>query len=96
LNVRYRDVRYILPFLAQFWFFVTPVAYSGTLVPENWRALYSLNPMFGVVEGFRWSLLGTGKAPGSTVLISSLVAITLLVSGAVYFRHQERVFADTI
>jgi lipopolysaccharide transport system permease protein len=96
LNVRYRDVRYTIPFLTQFWMFVTPVAYSSAIVPGEWRAIYSLNPMVGVVEGFRWSLLGAGVQPGMMVLVSSIVAIALFVSGAFYFRYQERTFADTV
>jgi lipopolysaccharide transport system permease protein len=96
LNVRFRDVRYALPFLMQLWLFVTPVGYPSTLVPDRWRPLYALNPMVGVVDGFRWSLLGTGPAPGPTVLVSALVAAAVLVAGTVYFRRMERTFADIV
>lgn len=96
LNVRYRDVRYTLPFLTQFWFFLTPIAYPSSLVPTAWRALYGLNPLAGVVEGFRWSLLGTGTAPWALVGVSTFTAFGLLLSGLIYFRRMERTFADTL
>ncbi len=96
LNVRYRDVQYLVPFLAQMWLFVTPVAYPSSLVPEPWRTVYGLNPMAGVVEGFRWALLGTTTAPGSMVLVSSIAAIALFVGGAYFFRRMESSFADTV
>jgi lipopolysaccharide transport system permease protein len=96
LNVQYRDVRYTLPFLTQIWLFATPVAYPTSIVPEAWRATYALNPMVGVVDGFRWSLLGTGGTPGLTVVVSALVAVALVVSGLFYFRRMERTFADLI
>jgi lipopolysaccharide transport system permease protein len=96
LNVRYRDVRYIIPFLTQLWLFVTPVAYPASLVPEQWRFLYGLNPMAGVVEGFRWALLGTQSTVGPLVLLSSLVVSVLLVTGLLYFRRMERTFADIV
>src|SRR5207248_10312110 len=89
LNVQYRDVRYVIPFLTQFWLFATPVAYPSSLLGEPWRTLYGLNPMVGVVEGFRWALLGTNAAPGPAVLVSSLAALIILVSGAFYFRRME-------
>jgi lipopolysaccharide transport system permease protein len=95
LNVAYRDVRYIVPFLAQFWLFATPVAYPSSLLPEPWRTVYGLNPMVGVVEGFRWALLGTNP-PGPMLLVSTGVAVVLLVTGAAYFRRVERTFADLI
>ncbi len=94
LNVEYRDIRYVVPFLTQFWLFATPIAYPSSLLPEPWRTLYGLNPMVGVVEGFRWALLGTQTAPGVMVLISALAAILILVSGAFYFRRMEKSFAD--
>lgn len=96
LNVQYRDVRYTLTFLTQFWLLATPVAYSSTIVPEPWRALLGLNPMAGVVEGFRWALLGT--APPYLPLFAASIAIAagLLVSGALYFRRMERGFVDVI
>jgi len=97
LNVQYRDVRYyVIPFLTQFWMFATPVAYSSSLVPERWRALYGLNPMAGVVEGFRWALLGTGQTPGPMLAVSVAVVLLLLVSGAFYFRRMEKTFADVV
>jgi len=95
-NVRYRDVRYVIPFLVQIWLFATPVAYSGSLIPERWRPLYGLNPMVGVVEGFRWALLGTEPAPGAMLAASAGMALLLLVSGVHYFRRVEDRFADII
>lgn len=96
LNVQYRDVRYAVPFLVQFWMYASPVAYSSSIIPERWRALYGLNPMTGVIEGFRWALLNTDTAPGSMVIVSSLAAVVLLVSGAFYFRRMEKTFADVV
>lgn len=96
LNVQYRDVRYVVPFLTQFWLFVTPIAYPSSLLGEPWRTVYGVNPMAGVVEGFRWALLGTDTAPGGMIAVSSLVAVLLLISGALYFRRMERTFADVI
>jgi lipopolysaccharide transport system permease protein len=96
LNVEYRDVRYTIPFLTQFWLFLTPIAYPSSLVPEQWRTLYALNPMVGVVEGFRWALLGTGSAPGPVFAVSILASLLLLVSGLFYFRRMERTFADKV
>jgi lipopolysaccharide transport system permease protein len=94
LNVQYRDVRYTIPFLVQSWLFLTPVAYSSSLVPERWRPLYGLNPMTGVVEGFRWALLGKARPPGVLLLVSVASVILLLVGGLFYFRRMERRFAD--
>lgn len=96
LNVQYRDVRYTLPFLTQFWLLATPIAYPASMVPDQWRILYSLNPMVGVVEGFRWALLGSGAGTGYSVLVSSLVVCALLVGGLMYFRRMERTFADIV
>ncbi len=96
LNVRYRDVRYVIPFVVQFWMFATPIAYPSSLLPEGWRMIYGLNPMAGVAEGFRWALLGEKTAPGPMILVSSAVAVLLLVSGAFYFRRMEKTFADTV
>lgn len=96
LNVRFRDVRYVVTFLTQVWLFMTPIAYPSSIVPEKWRLLYSLNPMVGVVEGFRWALLGTNTAPGPSIAISAFVAVCALVGGLFYFRRMERVFADII
>jgi lipopolysaccharide transport system permease protein len=95
LNVQYRDVRYIVPFLTQFWLFITPVAYPSSLLPEPWRTLYALNPMVGVVEGFRWALLGT-TPPGPMIIISVGATALLLVSGAFYFRRMEKTYADLV
>ena len=96
LNVEYRDVRYTIPFLVQFWLFITPIAYSSSLVPEQWRLLYGLNPMAGVVEGFRWALLGKTGGVGPLVLISAVVVCLLLIGGLLYFRRMEKTFADII
>ena len=96
LNVEYRDVRYVVPFLIQLWLFATPVAYPSSLVPEPWRAIYALNPMVGVVEGFRWALLGTETAPGPMVLVSALAALVIFGGGIVYFRRMEDTFADVV
>ena len=96
LNVQFRDVRHVLPFLTQLWFFATPIAYPSSLLSEPWRTLYSLNPMVGVVEGFRWALLGTEAAPGLMLIVSSLTSLALLVGGAFYFRRLEKTFADVI
>ena len=96
MNVIYRDVGYVLPFLTDMWFFITPVVYSSSEIPEKLRLIYSINPMTGVVEGFRWALLGTQTAPGPMVIVSSLVALMLLVTGLFYFRRMERSFADEI
>ena len=96
MNVQFRDVRYAVPFLIQFWMFATPIAYPSSLLAEPWRTLYGINPMAGVVEGFRWALLGTETSPGPMVLVSALVAVGLLVSGAFYFRRMEKTFADVV
>lgn len=96
INVKYRDVGYALPFLTQFWLFITPVAYSSSVISDEWQLVYSLNPMAGVVNGFRWALLGAGNPPDVNVAISAGIAIIILLSGLVYFRNMERTFADTI
>jgi lipopolysaccharide transport system permease protein len=96
MNVKFRDVRYVVPFLIQFWLFATPIAYPSSLLHEPWRTLYGLNPMAGVVEGFRWALLGSGGGPGGMFVTSSLAAVLILVSGAFYFRRMERTFADLV
>ena len=96
MNVQFRDVRYAVPFLIQAWMFATPIAYPSSLLSEPWRMVYGLNPMVGVVEGFRWALLGTKTAPGPMILVSSLAAIAILVGGAFYFRRMERSFADIV
>jgi lipopolysaccharide transport system permease protein len=96
LNVQFRDVRYAVPFMVQAWLFVTPIAYPSSLLDEPWRTLYAINPMAGVVEGFRWALLGADTRPGSMIIVSSVAALLLLVSGAYYFRRMEKSFADVI
>jgi homopolymeric O-antigen transport system permease protein len=96
MNVQFRDVHYTIPFLTQAWLFVTPIAYPSSLLPEPWRTLYGLNPMAGVVEGFRWALLGTDTAPGPMTLVSAVVALTLFITGAFYFRRMEQSFADVL
>jgi lipopolysaccharide transport system permease protein len=96
MNVQFRDVRYAVPFLVQAWMFATPIAYPSSLLDEPWRTLYGINPMAGVVEGFRWALLGTQTAPGPLILVSAFVAMGLLVSGAFYFRRMEKTFADVV
>src|SRR5262249_43771930 len=96
LNVRYRDVRYTLPFLTQVWLFATPVAYSSSLIPEAWRPLFALNPMAGVVEGFRWALLGTAEAPRALLAVSTIAVLATFVGGLFYFRRTERTFADVV
>jgi len=96
LCVKYRDVGVVIPFLLQIWLYASPVAYPVSLVPERWRLLYSFNPMAGVIEGFRWSLLGTA-APNFTVMaVSALAVVVLLVGGFVYFRGMEQAFADVV
>jgi homopolymeric O-antigen transport system permease protein len=96
LNVRYRDIRYTLPFLTQIWMFATPIAYASSIIPHAWRPYYALNPMVGVVEGFRWALVGGAAAPTMTVAISGAAVVALLVSGLFYFRRTETTFADII
>jgi len=96
LNVIYRDVGYAVPFLVQFWLFATPIAYPSSLVPARWRPILGLNPMTGVVEGFRWSLLGTREGLGPLFAVSVVIVGLLLVTGLLYFRHMERMFADVV
>ena len=96
MNVQFRDVRYVVPFLVQAWMFASPIAYPSSLLSEPWRTIYGLNPMVGVVEGFRWALLGTNTAPGPIIAVSSLAAIVILISGAYYFRRMEKTFADVV
>jgi lipopolysaccharide transport system permease protein len=96
LNVKFRDVRYLIPFLTQFWMFATPVAYPSSLVPEPWREWYGLNPMAGVVEGFRWALLGKAGNPGLLVWVSIAAVLLLLIGGLYYFRRTEATFADIV
>jgi lipopolysaccharide transport system permease protein len=96
INVKYRDVNQALPFLTQFWLFATPVAYSFANLSEKWQILLSLNPMTGVINGFRWALLGTGNGPDLMLWVSVIISITIFISGLFYFRSMEKTFADTI
>lgn len=97
VNVRYRDVRHAVPFLVQFWLFASPIAYSAEIVPAEWRGVYQLNPMTGVIEGFRWALLGEGAPPPlGAVVVSGAVTAIILTIGLAYFRRVERTFADVI
>jgi len=96
LNVQYRDVRYTLTFIVQFWLLASPVAYSSTLVPARWRPWYGLNPMAGVIEGFRWALLSKAPAPGIMLAVSVLVVALVLVGGLYYYRRMEKTFADVV
>jgi len=93
LNVEYRDIAYVVPFLTQLWMVATPIAYPSSLIDEPWRTLYGLNPMVGVIEGFRWALLGT-KPPEALLMLSASVSVLMLLSGAFYYRRAERTFAD--
>ena len=96
LHVRYRDVQYTVPFLVQFWLYASPVAYPVSIVPEKWRLLYSLNPMAGVVEGFRWALLGKEHPNFAMMAVSAVVVFVILISGLIYFNKMERTFADIV
>lgn len=96
MNVRYRDIGYVIPFLAQFWMYASPVVYPTSMLPERYQLLYGLNPMTGVIEGFRWALLGTNTPPGPITLVSAGVVVLLIISGMMYFRRMEDSFADII
>jgi len=96
MNVMFRDVRHAIPFIVQAWLFLTPIAYPSSLLHGTWKVIYGLNPMAGVVDGFRWALLGVQSRPGPMILTSTVVAIALLVSGAFFFRRMERSFADVV
>ena len=96
LNAEYRDIRYLITFITQFWMYATPVVYPASLLSEPWKTLYGLNPMVGVVEGFRWALLGKGNSPDPMVAVSGVVSILLLIGGAYYFRRMEKTFADVV
>jgi lipopolysaccharide transport system permease protein len=96
LNALYRDVRYVVPFLVQFWLFASPVAYPSSLVPVKWRWLYGLNPMAGVIEGFRWALTGHGQPPGILLAASSAAVVLLVLSGLVYYHAMEGTIADVV
>jgi lipopolysaccharide transport system permease protein len=95
INVKYRDVRYVIPFLIQLWLFASPVVYSSSLLPERFQIIYGINPMSGVIEGFRWALLGT-TPPSYLIAVSVAITIAVLVTGAFYFRYHEKNFADVI
>lgn len=96
LNVQFRDVRHVVPFLTQLWMLATPIAYPSSLLPAEWRPVYALNPMVGVVEGFRWALLGADTRPGPMILVSAVASLLVLVGGAFFFRRMERSFADVV
>src|SRR5438552_742066 len=96
MNVQFRDVRYTVPFLTQFWLFATPIAYPSSMLHAPWRTLFGINPMVGAVEGFRWAMLGASAAPLAVVAMSSMTAVAVLVTGALYFRRMERTFADIV
>ena len=96
LNVKYRDVRYTVPFLIQVWMYASPVVYPVSIMPAQWRLLYSLNPLVGVIESFRWALLGKGSPDFSIMVVSGTVVVVLLLGGIIYFREMERTFADVI
>lgn len=95
-NVRYRDFKYIVPFLLQFWMYATPVAYPSELIPEQWRFLFGLNPMTGVVEGFRWALLGQQSGITSLLVLAVVIVTILLIGGLIYFQRMEQTFADIV
>lgn len=96
LDVLYRDARHIMPFLLQIWFFISPIIYPASLIPARWRFIYNLNPMVGIIEGFRWSVLGGGRYPFTSLFISGVVILAILISGMFFFRRVERIFADII
>jgi lipopolysaccharide transport system permease protein len=96
LNALYRDVRYVIPFAIQFWMFASPVAYPSTLVPEKWRWLYGLNPMAGVIDGFRWAITGRGQPPGLILLISSVAVVMVFLGGLFFFNRMEGTVADRV
>jgi len=96
MNVQFRDVRYTVPFLTQFWLFATPIAYPSSLLRAPWRTIFAVNPMVGAVEGFRWALFGHSSPPVTVIAVSFVSASVLLASGALYFRRMERTFADIV
>jgi lipopolysaccharide transport system permease protein len=96
LNALYRDVQYVMPFLVQFWMLASPVAYPSSLVPGKWQWLYGLNPMAGVIEGFRWALTGHGQAPGALLAASAVAVVVLLVGGMMFFQRMEGTVADLV
>jgi lipopolysaccharide transport system permease protein len=96
MNVLYRDIGYMIPYLTNLWFYLTPIVYPASKVPEQWQFIYALNPMVGVVEGFRWALLDTSEAPGPMILVSALIALVIFITGMFYFRRMEKTFADMV
>ncbi len=96
VNVEYRDVRYVVPFLTQLWMYATPIVYPSSILPEPWRTVYGINPMAGVVEGFRWALLGTQAVSIPLILVSAGISIAIFISGLMYFRRMEKTFADRV
>jgi lipopolysaccharide transport system permease protein len=96
MNVLYRDIGYMIPYITQLWFYLTPIVYSASEVPERWQFIYALNPMVGVVEGFRWALLGSSDPPSPMIAVSAAIAIVIFISGMYYFRRMERTFADMV
>lgn len=96
LNVTYRDIGYIIPFILRVWFFLTPITYSASIVPEEYQTIYALNPMTGVIQGFRWAMLGVGEPPSVLILASTVAAVSIMISGLFYFRRMERTFADVV
>jgi lipopolysaccharide transport system permease protein len=96
LNVRYRDIGYVVPFITQFWMFASPIIYPVSMVPEKYRSLYSLNPMAGVIEGFRWTLLGKANPDFSMMAVSAVVVVSVFAGGLIFFRKMERTFADVV
>jgi lipopolysaccharide transport system permease protein len=96
MNVLYRDIGYMIPYITQLWFYLTPIVYPASKVPEQWQFFYALNPMVGVVEGFRWALLGTADAPNPMIAVSASISLALFVTGMFYFRRMERTFADMV
>jgi len=96
LNALYRDVKYVMPFVLQFWMYASPVVYPSTLVPERWRWLYGLNPMAGVIEGFRWALTGHGQAPGPLMIVSAVIVGVLVLGGLLFFQGMEGAVADRV
>ena len=96
LNIEYRDVSYALPFLNQLWMFASPIVYAASIIPPKWQTVYGLNPMAGVVEGFRWSLLGVGPGPSPMLAVSALITVLLFITGIVWFRRRESNMADVV
>ncbi|MCL4486501.1 MAG: ABC transporter permease, partial [Chloroflexi bacterium] len=96
VNVFYRDIRFVVPLALQLWMYATPVVYPSSMIPDKWRVIYSLNPMAGVVEGFRWALFGTGQGPGLPLLVSVVMVLALLTSGLFFFKRMENTFADVV